>query len=41
MRSFEKLFLLTGLLFLPVLPLPYFLKTEKAADTGRIHVEIE
>jgi DHA2 family multidrug resistance protein len=40
--AFDKIFLLAGFLFLLVLPLLWFLKTEPAAPGGeRIHVEME
>ncbi len=39
--SFEKLFLLAGLLFIAILPLLFFLKTDQKARGGKVHVEIE
>ena len=40
MISFEKLFYLSGILFLCVLPLVFFLKMPKDAEKIDIHVEM-
>ncbi|HSM91410.1 MAG TPA: DHA2 family efflux MFS transporter permease subunit [Anaeromyxobacteraceae bacterium] len=39
--SFEQVLLLTGILFLAVLPLLYFLKANRRAAPEKVHVEIE
>ena len=38
--SFEKLFYLSGILFLLVLPLVFFLKAPKAGEKIDVHVEM-
>jgi DHA2 family multidrug resistance protein len=40
MISFEKLFYLSGILFLCVLPLVFFLKAPKDAEKIDVHVEM-
>jgi DHA2 family multidrug resistance protein len=39
--SFERVLLLTGILFLAVLPLLYFLKVNRRGPAEKVHVEIE
>jgi len=39
--SFERVLLLTGILFLAVLPLLYFLKVNRRGPAAKVHVEIE
>jgi DHA2 family multidrug resistance protein len=39
--SFERVLLLTGILFLAVLPLLYFLKVNRRGPSEKVHVEIE
>jgi DHA2 family multidrug resistance protein len=39
--SFERVLLLTGVLFLAVLPLLYFLKVNRRGPAAKVHVEIE
>ena len=39
--SFEKMFLLAGILFLAILPLLYFLRSDRDAPASTVHVEIE
>ncbi|MGB8931234.1 MAG: DHA2 family efflux MFS transporter permease subunit [Anaeromyxobacteraceae bacterium] len=39
--AFERVLLLTGVLFLAVLPLLYFLKVNRRAPAEKVHVEIE
>ncbi len=40
MLSFEKLFYLSGICFLCVLPLVYFLRAPKGAEKVEVHVEM-
>jgi len=39
--SFEKMFLLAGILFLAILPLLYFLKSDRSAPASQVDVHIE